>query len=279
MQNLRDIAFQKINPSKQLQSYIQALWFANNTNNNEPLKYKVLSDCGTSLFFNFADNIIIERNNELTTLEKTGLMLKPSADLLKLTFTGKIDVMGVHFYPHTAHHFLLDSKLAKDGDQHLKNNLAHVLYNKIKNIQLMSESSADTKNEKNERITEAIETHFLSNLPSQMSKAQAQLNLIFSEIAKTPDISLEQLSTRLSISKRIMQRLFKKYIGVTAKGYLRLMKIHHVKKQIIRGRYTSHTQIANDNHYFDQAHYIKEFKAFMEDTPTVYQSYKSKNLP
>ena len=71
------------------------------------------------------------------------------------------------------------------------------------------------------------------------------------------------------LSARSMQRLFRRYLGVTPKWVLQRYRLHAAAERIAGGE-GDLARLALDLGYFDQAHFIKDFKALVGRTPAGY---------
>jgi AraC-like DNA-binding protein len=77
----------------------------------------------------------------------------------------------------------------------------------------------------------------------------------------------------LNLTERTFQRIFKKYMGITANQYRRICQFHFSFFQL-KGNYFNHlSDIAYANGYFDQSHYIRSFKEFTKTTPKDYLEF------
>jgi|SRR5690606_6303457 len=81
---------------------------------------------------------------------------------------------------------------------------------------------------------------------------------------------LSQLLQELNLTERTFQRIFKKYVGVTANEYRRICQHYFAFSQLKDGHFEKLTDIAYTNGYFDQSHYIHSFKEFTNTTPNEY---------
>lgn len=81
---------------------------------------------------------------------------------------------------------------------------------------------------------------------------------------------LSQLLEKLSLTERTFQRIFKKYIGITPNEYRRICQHYFAFSQLKGGHYDKLTDVAYNNGYFDQSHYIRSFKEFTNTTPNEY---------
>ena len=75
-------------------------------------------------------------------------------------------------------------------------------------------------------------------------------------------------------SKRFIER-FKDEVGVTPKRYCRIRRFQRAVSLANRGRLVDWTSVALDAGFFDQAHFIHDFRAFAGLTPTAYQEART----
>ncbi|HYL99673.1 MAG TPA: DUF6597 domain-containing transcriptional factor [Blastocatellia bacterium] len=99
----------------------------------------------------------------------------------------------------------------------------------------------------------------------------ADVNLVINRIVNDREITLvDQLIERLNLNKRALQRLFSRYVGVSPKWVIQRYRLHEAIEQLDRGRIVDWVRLALDLGYFDQAHFIKDFKAFVGKSPAEY---------
>ena len=75
-------------------------------------------------------------------------------------------------------------------------------------------------------------------------------------------------------AKRFIER-FKIEVGLTPKRYCRVRRFQQALMLSNRGRNVDWTRVSMDCGYFDQAHFIHDFRSFAGITPTVYQSARA----
>lgn len=83
---------------------------------------------------------------------------------------------------------------------------------------------------------------------------------------------VEELTEAVGMSLRNMQRLFQRYVGVSPKWVIRRYRMHDAVERIAEGREVDWIAMANELGYFDQAHFIKDFRAQMGRSPTEYEA-------
>ena len=87
--------------------------------------------------------------------------------------------------------------------------------------------------------------------------------------------SIAKVTDAIGLSaKRFIER-FKVEVGLTPKRYCRIRRFQRALTLANRGRQVEWTRVALDCGYFDQAHFIHDFRGFAGLTPTGYQSART----
>jgi AraC-like DNA-binding protein len=94
------------------------------------------------------------------------------------------------------------------------------------------------------------------------------------EIAKnTSKESLVLVQKDLHVTERTFQRMFEKTIGIAPNLYRRICQFNSAFEQLNRRKYYKLSDIAFENGYADQSHYIRAFKEFTNITPKDYLKF------
>ena len=83
-------------------------------------------------------------------------------------------------------------------------------------------------------------------------------------------IRVEQVREWFQMSPRSLQRLFKQYVGVSPKWVIRLYRPQNAAEMLEGLDQQDVLQLAMDMGYYDQSHFIRDFKAVIGKTPEVY---------
>jgi AraC-like DNA-binding protein len=117
-----------------------------------------------------------------------------------------------------------------------------------------------------ERI-ERVEAFLLNRLTNQQTVDQvveATVKVIF---ATKGQFKVNEMSEQANINRRQLARKFSAAIGLSPKQLAKTIRIQAALKTLLAEKVNSLTDLAYENEYFDQAHFIKEFKEFTGITP------------
>jgi AraC-like DNA-binding protein len=89
-------------------------------------------------------------------------------------------------------------------------------------------------------------------------------------IADRSILKVDQLAERFSLSKRTLQRIFSQYVGVSPKWVIMRYRLQEAADRMARRESLHWPQMALELGYFDQAHFINDFKMIVGRTPADY---------
>jgi AraC-like DNA-binding protein len=95
------------------------------------------------------------------------------------------------------------------------------------------------------------------------------------QIINQPDqISMQKLNDKIGYSPKHFIKLFKDQIGITPKSYLKIMRFQKAVGEIETAGEIDWTSLSQDCGFYDQAHFINDFKTFSGFTPEQYAKNK-----
>ena len=89
---------------------------------------------------------------------------------------------------------------------------------------------------------------------------------------------LQDLQQAIGYSQKHLIHLFKKYVGFRPKQYQQVTRFNLALRQMEQGRFAQLTSLGYDCGYYDQAHFIKEFKKFAGFSPKRFLQEKGEYI-
>jgi len=111
-----------------------------------------------------------------------------------------------------------------------------------------------------------IQSYFLRKL-SQI-KAPLPIDFALQHLLANYHTNMDKVAGMACMSLRSFERKCKERLGMTAKMYARITRFHKAYKILETRPTISWTDLAYEVGYYDQMHFIKDFKEFAKLTPT-----------
>ncbi len=252
------MVFQFYAASKVLQSYIVGYVEADSRTSGEKGVHKLFPNGFSGIFFNFGN------------LGK--LAIKEEYETPAVSIFGQIDQcfeaihwpgsysLGVLLHPTVLSKFLHEDMTAFA-------NRAFDGRSIRQDLQILHRQLEETQGVKNktEKLNYFFAKAFL-NLPSTLTIADAALNLMHRPMMP----SIKSLAHQLKISERYLETQFKKYVGLSPKTYSLIIRFKRMEQQLQTKSSVSWEQLDFAHEYYDQNHFIKDFKRFTGHTPSDY---------
>jgi AraC-like DNA-binding protein len=193
-------------------------------------------------------------------IELWGQITKP----LAIRSRGKHTMLGIKFFTHSAAYFFNDG-IGVFNDQ--VSDLGDIIGSPVKNLhaQLL-----ETKDE-DKRIG-LIEIFLLKRLIGNEKKSSRidKVADILTSIKKNPaENNLGNIATKHGITPRYLHKLIYQHTGLSPTSFNKINRFQFSLKLIAKNEQPL-TTIAYSSGYFDQSHFIKDFKSFTGVTPSAY---------
>lgn len=116
----------------------------------------------------------------------------------------------------------------------------------------------------------AVEAFLRRHLPAPDPQVARVVEVVQLALHRPEITRVEDLAERVQIPPRTLQRNFRRYVGVSPKWVIRCFRLHEAAERLARGRDLDHACLAAELGYYDQAHFIRDFKQMTGHAPSEY---------
>ncbi len=244
-----EIVYQEISPNKEIEKFVYCFWQLKTQKTlNQPFIYRVVSDGCIDIFF---DHHEPEQNFIM------GFCRKYTEFSLGNTF----DYIGIRFLPCAFPIlFGVDAKTLSNQSQKLQY-ISPDFSTWISSEIMPSQSFRNITKRLNRKLIGISEKQ---NFQFDQRFFNS-LNLIFQ---KNGFLDTEK-DLQTGLSPRHLRRIYNYHIGTTAKTFSNVVRFQHILNAKPSRQSLKENKIYFDVGFFDQAHFIKNFKAFYGVSPSV----------
>jgi len=197
-------------------------------------------------------------------IELWGQVTKP----LAIKSKGRHTMLGIRFLTHSAGYFFND-EIGVFNNQ--VSDLGDIMGRPVKILhsQLLETTSLT-------RRIELIENFLLKRLAGSEKKSfriDKVANILTSIKKNSEEDNIGIIASRHGITPRYLQKLIYQHTGLSPKSFNKINRFQRSLRLITKNE-QPFTSIAYDCGYFDQSHFIRDFKSFTGVTPSAYLENK-----
>src|SRR5271157_608660 len=237
------------------------------------IKERILPDGSMQLIVNLREDLtrVYDRHNtdECRSLRGSAISGAHSG-FAGIDTAEQSSIIGVHFKPGGAFPFL------------------RVPANELRNMhvsmdELWGAAGVDLRNRLLEANTpeakfRTLEKTLLAQAAGSLTRHPA-LDFALREFRDMPKLrTISNVIERIGLSKRRFIQVFDERVGLTPKSFCRVRRFQRALRMIARGGRIEWADLAVDCGYFDQAHFIHDFRDFSGLNPSAYLNYRTDHL-
>lgn len=245
-------------PCAALRPYISRYWAWD----GESELPTMLPGTGAELMFHYAQPVSVRQSNGMTCFLPRTVLLSPRNGRFALQTDAPAGFISVRFRSGALRHFcrmpsgeLIDKGLSAAD---IWGQTARVVEEKVAEA---SQLSARVR---------IIEDFLWQQWLACRQPTHAWLDDAFRWLYSHSNDSLPQLAADAGVSIRQFQKVFKQYAGVSPKYFQRVARLENIMRRLLVEQRQQYLNLALDHGFYDQAHFIKDFKRFAGDTPSRY---------
>ena len=259
--------FKHFSPSDILKPYIKCYYIFESDSDIE-FEDTVFPSGDMEVVFNLGEGVWESSvgNKFLKTppIELWGQITKP----LAIKSKGRHTMLGIRFLTHSAAYFF-NNEIAVFNNQVA--DLGDIIGSPVKIIH----SQLLETTELNRRIA-LIEKFLLERLSGNKNKSlriDKVANILTSIKKDSAENNIGNIASRHGITPRYLHKLIYQHTGLSPKSFNKISRFQ-LSLRLIAKNEQPFTSIAYDCGYFDQSHFIRDFKSFTGVTPSAYLENK-----
>lgn len=251
--------YQVFEPCKDLSSLVKCYWTLESHKEPSTEKQTIVPDGCMEMIFHYGDLYKQYLENGNCILQPKCFVVGQLTRPLEIEPTGETGIFSVRFYPEG---FLPFATMPIKDMENKAISLEQLFGNEGLKIEQLIVNAASTP----EKILQ-IETFLMSRLISLETIDNIIKSTIETILTAHGQLSVSVLSKQNNINRRQLERKFSAAIGLSPKQLSKTIRLQNTLKLLINKKFTSLTALAYEGDYYDQAHFIKDFREFTGLTP------------
>ncbi len=255
--------FHLVKPSGFLSPYIRHYCFMESEVGDAGIAERVIPVDSIQLMLHYKDPFVESHPDNSLVRQPRSFVSGLSGSWMDVSTSGEMGVVFVSFFPGKARHFF-NFPLAEIENQRV--GLHDIFHREI--FELEEKLCLSNSIDKKVYVVEDF-------LKKKFCPAPVHDELFIQRFLETikahkGQIAPRDLADKLSVTCKTLERKSANYLGKTTKKYIQLIRFQELLTNISTGRYTHLTGLAYDSGYYDQAHFIHDFKRFCGYTPGAF---------
>lgn len=253
--------YQTFQPNSLLESIVKCYWTLEVPFQKDTQRQLIIPDGCIEMIFILGDDVQRYTSESEFIIQPREMVLGQITGPFFIEPTGYVNSFAVRFYPYGFSNFV-ETPIIE-------------LANKETPLQQLF--GEETANELTQKIIQSTDTQSRIKIIESFLLARLNDKTIIDTIVKTTVDTLLLTKGSASIStvlkndlskRRQLERNFTKKVGISPKQLGKVIRLQTALKLILNRQSENLTTIAYESEYYDQAHFIKDFKEFTGITPT-----------
>lgn len=250
-------------PHKNLASIVKFYWTLEVPFDSKNQKQKIVPDGCLEMTFNLGDPIKRYISESEFILHPDAMVMGQRTTSFDILPTGNVDTFAICFYPIGFANFV-------------KMPLEYLVDKETPIAEVFGQSDANELEQKMMQAVDAKER--IDIIEAFLLKILGEKNTISNIVQSTVDALLKtngathinELLKEDIAKRRQLERHFRKQIGISPKQLGKAIRLQAALNLLLNKKSETLTEIAYESDYFDQNHFIKDFKELVGVTPKDY---------
>jgi AraC-like DNA-binding protein len=251
--------YQTFEPSEDLAAFVKCYWTLESPKEAIPEKQTIVPDGCLEMIFHYGDLYAQYAEDGNRIIQPRCFVFGQLSRPLEIEPTGVTGIFSVRFLPNGFLPFATFSIREME-------NTAVSLERLFGKEGLEMEQQVLRTHSTFERI-KLVETFLLNRLTDSETVDRIVKSTIETILTANGQLSIDELSKQTNINRRQLERKFSSTIGLSPKQLSKTIRLQATLKMLLNKNFTSLTALAYENEFYDQAHFIKDFKELTGFTP------------
>jgi len=243
----------------ELRPLIKAYWILEDVAHEHPEKQRIIPDGCMEMIFHIGDlyRQYVQDGNYI--LQPRCFVFGQITSPLDIEPTGVTNIFAVRFYPET---FSAFSTMPVNDMENRAVSLNELFGEEGTKLQTEILNAGNT-----ESRMKICESFLLSKLTRQETVDRVVSSGVELMLGVNGRLPIGELAQQMKINRRQLERKFTAAIGLSPKQLSKIIRLQATIKLLLSNRFASLSEIAHEGDYYDQAHFIKDFKEFTGMSP------------
>ena len=254
------MSYQTFRPNSDLDALIKCYWTLQIPAEFNSEKQRVIPDGCMELIFILGDDVkrYISENDFI--IQPRAIIVGQITEPFIIQPVGYVHCFAVRFYPYSVSNFI------KIPLKKLENKETPI-------ADIFGQSTADELERKiiyaadTQQRMEIMESFLLNKLQEEATIDQIVQSTVETLLATSGSSPIKTLLHGDLSKRRQLERKFLKQIGMSPKQLGKVIRLQTALKLLLNRKTETFTKIAYESEYYDQNHFIKDFKEFTGITP------------
>ncbi len=250
--------YREVPPTPSLRRFIECYWFLRSSDDLASNAQPILPDGRMELVFNLGDPFRRFHPEGRSEMQPSRMLVGQMDHHVTVSAGGLVDVVGVRFHPSGAHPLLgfpmadLTNRLVPLADV-VELPDASSLSNMLHAIGI-------------DDRRRALDAMLLPRFEKSASPDTHFERAVQSVVASEGRVSVDGLARDMGVGPRQLERKFRQRVGLGPKRFAKILRFQSVFRRAFLDE-SPWAVLALDSGYYDQAHFIRDFKSFTGKSP------------
>lgn len=255
--------YQEYQPHADLASIIKCYWTLKVVPTAHPQRQRILPDGHLEMVFILGDDIKRYTSEDCFIIQPRAMILGQITEPFFVEPTGQVSSFAVRFYPYGL------ASLIQTPIKKLANKETPL--EEMWDSQLVSPLQKKVTDASTNRARIAAVEDFLMRLMGNRSTIDDIIaTTIDTMISSKGSSSIKDVVDGNPAKRRQLERKFASQVGLSPKQLSKMIRLQSALKMMLEPKPESLVKVAYDSDYYDQAHFLKDFKEFTGKTPSEF---------